>query len=193
VLLEVITLGWWWWRRYRGTDVPLCVVALGVGLLGPICSLLALLGGLRNERPISATQPASPLLLRPPGPTWGGGTACSPFSLVQGVGGHGGIGTGSHTDGLGTPSRCTRNPDPVEGSWPPVWQTATPLSSKVGNVAKIAVLRPGSSQSAEMSWGSIRDLGTKVSLVIPSTRSPSRPRTDRYPARAGSYRCHLGR
>jgi hypothetical protein len=69
VLLGVITLGWWWWRRDRGTDAPLRVVGLGAGLLGPICSLLALLGGLRNERPISATQPASPLLLRPPGAT----------------------------------------------------------------------------------------------------------------------------
>jgi hypothetical protein len=115
VFLGVITPGWWWWRRDRGTNTPLCVVGLGAGLLGPICSLLALLGGLRNERPVSATQPASPLLLRPPGATWGGGTACSPFSLVQGARGHGGIGTGSHTDGLGTPSRCTRDLDPAEG------------------------------------------------------------------------------
>jgi hypothetical protein len=114
VLLGVITPGWWWWRLDRGTDVPLRVVGLGAGLLGPICSLLALLGELRNERPVSTTQPASPLLLRPPGATCGG-TACSPFALVQGAGGHGGISTGSHTDGLGTPSRCTRDPDPAEG------------------------------------------------------------------------------
>jgi hypothetical protein len=114
VLLGVIALGWWWWRRDRGTDTPLRIVGLGAGLLGPICSLLALLGGLRNERPVSATQPASPLLLRPPEATWGGGIACSPFALVQEAGGHGGIGTGSHTDRLGTPSRCTRDPDPTE-------------------------------------------------------------------------------
>jgi hypothetical protein len=69
VLLGVISPGWWWWWRDRGTDVPLRVVGLGAGLLGPICSLLALLGGLRNERPVSATQPASPLLLRPLGAT----------------------------------------------------------------------------------------------------------------------------
>jgi hypothetical protein len=69
VLLGVITPRWWWWRRDRGTDAPLRIVGLGDGLLGPIYSLLALLGGLRNERPVSATQPASPLLLRPPGAT----------------------------------------------------------------------------------------------------------------------------
>jgi hypothetical protein len=71
--------------------------------------------GLRNERPVSATQPASPLLLRPPGATWGGGTACSPFALVQGAGGHGGIGAGSHTGRLGTSNRCIGDPDPAEG------------------------------------------------------------------------------
>ena len=36
---------------------------------------------------------------------------------------------------------------PWWGSRPPVWRTATPLSSRVGSVAKIAVLSPGSSQS----------------------------------------------
>jgi hypothetical protein len=85
VLLGVITPGWWWWRWNRGTDAPLRVVGLGACLLGPICSLLALLGGLRNERPVSVTQPTSLLLIRPPGATWGGGTACSPFALVQGL------------------------------------------------------------------------------------------------------------
>jgi hypothetical protein len=95
--------------------VPLHVVGLGAGLLGPICSPLALLGGLQNERPISATQPASPLLLRPPGATWGGGTACSPFALVQGARGRGVVGAGSHTGGQGTSSRCIRDPDPTEG------------------------------------------------------------------------------
>jgi hypothetical protein len=49
VLLGVITPGWWWWWRDRGTNAPLRAVGLGAGLLGPICSLLALLGGLRNE------------------------------------------------------------------------------------------------------------------------------------------------
>jgi hypothetical protein len=99
VLQGVITLGWWWWRRDRGTDVPLRVVGLGAGLLGPIYSLLALLGGLRNERSISAMQPASPLLLRPPRAAWGGGTACSPFALVQGAGATSGLALGATPTG----------------------------------------------------------------------------------------------
>jgi hypothetical protein len=45
--------------------------------------------------------------------------------------------------------------------------------SMVPTVAKIAVLRPRSSQSAGMFWGSIRDSGTKVSPVIPPTRTAS--------------------
>jgi hypothetical protein len=95
--------------------VPLHAVGLGAGLLDPTCSPLALLGGLRNERPVSATQPVSPLLLRPPGATWGRGTACSPFAFVQGAGGHGGVGAGSRTDGLGTSSWCIGDPVPAEG------------------------------------------------------------------------------
>jgi hypothetical protein len=42
---RVITPGWWWWRWDRGTDAPLRVVGLGAGLLGPICSFLALWAG----------------------------------------------------------------------------------------------------------------------------------------------------
>jgi hypothetical protein len=48
-----------------------------------------------------------------------------------------------------------------------------PLSSRVGNVASTAVRSPGSSQSAGMSWGSIKDLGINDSPVIPFTRSSS--------------------
>jgi hypothetical protein len=40
-------------------------------------------------------------------------------------------------------------------------------------MAKIAVLSPRSSQSAGMFWGRIRDSGTKVSPVIPPTRTTS--------------------
>jgi hypothetical protein len=78
-------------------------------------AVLCASGGLRNERPVSATQPASPLLLRPPGATWGGGTACSPFALVQGAGGHDGIGSASHTGGLGTSNWCIGDLDPAVG------------------------------------------------------------------------------
>jgi hypothetical protein len=59
------------------------------------------------------TQPASSLLILPPGATWGGGTgrgaACSPFTLVQGAGGHGG-GAGSHAGRLGASSRRIEDP-----------------------------------------------------------------------------------
>jgi hypothetical protein len=130
-------------------------------------------GGLRYKRPVSATQPVSPLLLRTPGATWDGGTACSPFALVQGARGHGGIGAGCRTGGLGPPTGASEIRIPRWGSRPPVWRTATPLSSRVGSMAKIAVLRPGSSQSAGLFWGSIRDSGTKVSPVIPPTRTAS--------------------
>jgi hypothetical protein len=72
--LGEITPRWWWlrrdrwrwWRRDRRTDAPLRVVVLGARFLGPACGPLALLGRLRNERPISAMQAASPLFLRPP-------------------------------------------------------------------------------------------------------------------------------
>jgi hypothetical protein len=74
-----ITPKWWWWRRdrwwwrwrrdqwwwWRQTDASLRAVGLGARLLDPASGPLALLGRLRNEQPISATQPASPLLLRP--------------------------------------------------------------------------------------------------------------------------------
>jgi hypothetical protein len=49
-----------------------------------------------------------------PGAIWGRGTACSPFALVQGVGGHGG-GAGSHTGRLGASSRRIGDPDPTVG------------------------------------------------------------------------------
>jgi hypothetical protein len=109
VFLGVITPRWWWWRRDRRTDAPLRAVVLGAGLFGPTSSPLALLAGLRNERPVSTMQPALP------GATWGGGTACSPFALVQGAGGHGGSGATSHIGGLGTSSRRIGDSDPVVG------------------------------------------------------------------------------
>jgi hypothetical protein len=109
-----ITPRWWWWRRDRRVDAPLHTVGLGARLLGPAYGPLALLGRLRNERPISAMQAASPLFLRPPGATWGGGAARSPFTLIQGAGGHSG-GARSRTRGLGTSSWCIGDPDPAVG------------------------------------------------------------------------------
>jgi hypothetical protein len=65
VPLGVIIPRGWWWRRGRRTNTPLRTMGLRAGLLGPTSSPLALLG-VRNKRPISPTQPASPLFLRPP-------------------------------------------------------------------------------------------------------------------------------
>jgi hypothetical protein len=115
----------------------------------------------------------------PPGATWGGGTVCSFFALVQRAGNRGGGagspggGAGSHAAGWGPPAGASKIRIPRWGSWPPIWRTATPLSSKVGSMAKIAVLNPRSSQSAGMSWGRIRDSGMKDSPVIPFTRTSS--------------------
>jgi hypothetical protein len=75
--------------------------------------------------------------------------------------------------GWGPPAGASEIRIPRWGSRPPVWRTATPLSSRVGSEANIAVLNPGSSQSAGMPWGRIRDSGMKDSLVIPFTRSSS--------------------
>jgi hypothetical protein len=39
----------------------------------------------------------------------------APLPLSKGLGAMAGLALGSHTDGLGTPSQCTRDPDPAEG------------------------------------------------------------------------------
>jgi hypothetical protein len=69
---------------------------LGADLLGPT-------GGVRNKRPIGATQPAPPLFLRHPGAASGGGASCGPFALIQGAGSHGG---GARSSGGGTRSHA---------------------------------------------------------------------------------------
>jgi hypothetical protein len=57
--------------------------------------------GVRDQRPVGATQPVSPLVLCTPGATQGGGATGSPFALVQGAGGRRGN-SGAHTGRLGT-------------------------------------------------------------------------------------------
>jgi hypothetical protein len=84
-----------------------------------------------------------------------------------------GLALGAAPAGWGPPAGASEIRIPRWGSQPLVWQTATPLSSRVSSVAKIAVLRSRSSQSVGMFWGRIRDSGTKVSLVIPPTRTAS--------------------
>jgi hypothetical protein len=97
----------------------------------------------------------------------------APLPLSKGLGATAGVALRATLVGWGPPAGASEIRIPRWGSQPPVWRTATPLSSRVSSVAKIDVLRPGSSQSVGMFWGSIRDSGTKVSPVIPPTRTAS--------------------
>jgi hypothetical protein len=144
-----ITTRWWWWRQDRRTDASRRAVALGAHLLGPACSPLALLGRLRNKRPVSAMQPTSSLLLQPPGATWAEAMLAAPLPLSKGLGAMAGA-LGATPTGWGPPAGASEIRIPRWGSRPPGWRTATPLLSRVSSVAKIAVLSPGSSQSAGM-------------------------------------------
>jgi hypothetical protein len=117
----------------------------------------------------------------------------APLPLSKGLGAMAGLALGATPTSWGPQAGAPKIRIPWRGSRPPVWRTTMPLSSRVGNVARITVLRLGSSQSAVMSCGSIRDSVTKVSPVIPPLGVPARLRTDRYLARVGSYRCRSGR
>jgi hypothetical protein len=124
--------------------MPLRAVGLGAGLLDPTYSPLALLGGLRNERPVSVTQPASPLLLRPPELPRAEAPLVAPLPLSKGLGATAELVLRATPMGWGPPTGASKIQISRWGSRPPVWRTATTLSSRVGSVAKIAVLRPGS-------------------------------------------------
>jgi hypothetical protein len=186
---------WWWWRR---ADAPLRALGLGVNLLGPASGPLTLLGGVRikgrvrDKRPISTTQPASPLFLRPPGATRGGGATCSPYALVQGSGAGGELWSPHQRAGGLQPAR--RRSGSHDGG-PGRRSGKTPRRSRQGLAA-----RPGSPSSIlgrrraqGCPGGRIRDSGMKDSPVIPFTRTSSSSRTGRCPARAGSGRCHSSR
>jgi hypothetical protein len=172
VSLGVITPRWWWWRQDRRTNTPLCAVGLEAGLLGPTCSPLALLGGSKTSDP-SARHNLHRLSSfdhqELPGAE---APLAASLPLYKGLGATAGLALQATLAGWGPPIGASKIWIP-RGSRPPVWRTTTPLSSRVGSVAKIAVLRPGSSQSAGMFWGSIRDSWTKVSPVIPPTRTAS--------------------
>jgi hypothetical protein len=74
----------------------------------------------------------------------------APLPLSKGLGATMGLALGAIPVGWGPPAGACEIQIPRWGSRPPVWQTDTPLSSRVGSVAKIAVLSPGSSQSTGM-------------------------------------------
>jgi hypothetical protein len=138
----------------------------------------------RSLRCLSSSDPRSYL---------GGGTAWSPFVLVQGAGGHGGIRAGSHTGELGTPSRCIRDPDPMEG---------VSASGLTNRHAAVVEGRQHGQDRRPQAWvitkrwdvlGEYQGFRDKSLPGNPPARSSSSSRTDRYPARAGSYRCRSGR
>jgi hypothetical protein len=56
-----------------------------------------------------------------------------------------GLALGATPAGWGPPADASEIRIPRRGSWLPVWQITMLLSSRVGNVDKITVLRPGSS------------------------------------------------
>jgi hypothetical protein len=148
VSLGLITPRWWWWRRDRRNDVPLRAVGLGAGLLDPACSPLTLLGGSEMSDPsarcilrrLSSSDPSELPGAEAP--------LVAPFPLSKGLGATARLALRATPVGWGPPTGASEIRIPRWGSWPLVWRTATPLSSRVGSVAKIAVLRPGSSQSA---------------------------------------------
>jgi hypothetical protein len=94
---------------------------------------------------------------------------------------------------LGTPSRCTRNLDPVEGV------TTAGLANR--HAAVIEGRQCGQDRRPQ-AWviterqdvlGEYQGFRDKS---LPSNPPPgvlARPRTDRYPAHAGSYRCRSSR
>jgi hypothetical protein len=173
-----------WWRR---TDEHLRALGLGASLLGPTISPLTLLGAdllgpnggsetndpsarCSQRRLSSSDTPAPPraeeLLAAPLPLSKGRGATTEAWEALAGA-------LGATPADWGPPAGASEIRIPRWGSRPLVWRTATPLSSRVSSVAKIAVLSPGSSQSAEMPWGRIRDSGMKDSPVIPFTRTSS--------------------
>jgi hypothetical protein len=141
---------WWWWWRDRRTDVPLCGVGLGASLLGPTYSPLMLLWGSetsdpsarRSLRRLSSSDPSKLPRVEAP--------LAAPLPLSKGLGATAGLALRATPAGWGSPTGALENRISQWGSQPPVWRTATSLSSRVGSVAKIAVIRPGSSRSAGM-------------------------------------------
>ena len=146
----VITPRWRWWWRDQRTDVPLRAVGLGAGLLGPACSPLALLGGSKMSDPSARRSLHRLSSSDPPESPGAEALLAAPLPLSKGLGAAAGLALGAAPVGWGPPAGASEIRIPRWGSRPPIWRTATPLSSRVGSVAKITVLSPGSSQSTGM-------------------------------------------
>jgi hypothetical protein len=144
VPLGEITPRWWWWRRDRRTDAPLRPVGLGARLRWRFWggSETSDLSARRSRRRLSSSDP--------PGPPGAEALLAAPLPLSKGLGATMGLALGAALACWGPLDGASEIRILRWGSRPPVWRTATPLSSRVGGVAKIVVLRPGSSQSAGM-------------------------------------------
>jgi hypothetical protein len=145
VSLGVITPRWSWWRRDRRTDAPLCAMGLGAGLLGLPAVLCRFEGApKRATRQLNAAYVASP----PPTPRSYLGRRhrfAAPLPLSKGLRAMARLALRATPAGWGPPTGALEIRIPRWGSRPLAWRTVTPLSSRVGSVAKIVVLRPGSS------------------------------------------------
>jgi hypothetical protein len=150
VPLGVITPSGWWWRRIRRADVPLRAMGLGAGLLGPTTSPLSLLRGSETSDPSARRSLRRLSSSDPPELTRAEALLVAPLPLSKGLGAAAGLALGATPVGWGPPAGTSEIRILRRGSRPPVWRTATPLSSRVGSVAKIAVLKLGSSQSARV-------------------------------------------
>jgi hypothetical protein len=137
---------WWWWQR---TDAPLRALGLEVGLLGPTSSPLTLLGGFETNDPSTRRSRCRLSSSDPPVPPGAEELLAAPLPLSKGRGAVAGA-LGATPVGWGPPAGALEIRIPRWGSRSPVWRTTTPLSSRVGSVAKITVLNPRSSQSAGM-------------------------------------------
>jgi hypothetical protein len=139
----------------------------------PTCSPLSLRGGSETSNP-SAQCSLRRLSSSDPSELLGAeASLCSPFALVQGAKGHGEIGAASHTGGLGTSNWCIGDPDPAVG---------VPASGLANRYAAVVKGRQRGQDCRPQAWviverrdvlRSIRDSGTKVSPVIPPTRTAS--------------------
>jgi hypothetical protein len=140
--------------------VPLCAMGLGARLLCPACGPLALLGGFETSDPSarrSRRRLSSSDHPKPPGAEV---LLAAPLPLSKGLGATAGA-LRATPMGWGPPASASEIRIPRWGSRPPVWRTATLLLSRVGSVARIAVLSPGRRKAHGCSGGGSWTQGQK--------------------------------